>query len=148
MGVQVINRWCGPLKVDFGPPLGFVRVPKTGATLDIDFNDLQLPRKTQAMVERKTIELVDGDLEAALPLNNGEGASGSDGEGTGTATSGGGGAGTGAADPGAGTPTDGADGGTADAAEGATTAADGEGTSAEAEPKAKEATKAPSKKKD
>lgn len=60
--IRIINRWCGPLTADFGPPLGRVRIPKAGAELDVDFNDLQLPRHTRAMVDRKTFEIVDMSL--------------------------------------------------------------------------------------
>lgn len=68
MTVRVINRWCGPLTADFGPPLGRVRIPKAGAELDINFNDLQLPKQTQAMVGRHTLEIVDLSLTAGETL--------------------------------------------------------------------------------
>lgn len=64
MGIRVLNRWCGPLTADFGPPLGRVRIPKAGVELGIDFNDLQLPKQTQAMVGRHTLEIVDLSLPA------------------------------------------------------------------------------------
>ena len=63
MPIRVVNRWCGPRVVDFGPPLGAVRVPSGGTVLDLDFNELKLPRKTLALVSRRTIELVDLEAE-------------------------------------------------------------------------------------
>lgn len=88
--IRINNRWCGPLMADFGPPLGRVRIPKAGAELDVDFNDLQLPRRTQAMVDRRTLEIVDmslpeADAPAQTPANDGSGedtAAGGPGEGT------------------------------------------------------------------
>ena len=64
MAVRVVNRWCGPMVVDFGPPLGAVRIPAAGTVLDVDFNDLGLPAKTLSILRRKTIELIDLDALA------------------------------------------------------------------------------------
>lgn len=91
--IRVKNRWSAPLRVDFGPPLGVVRVPKTlTMDLDADFAGLKLPRRTAHMVATGTLEIE--DLSAESP-----------GEATGTAMSGAGAAGSGPAPMDAGTPT-------------------------------------------
>ena len=61
--IRVVNRWNGPLVVDFGPPLGKVRLPAGSTELDVEFNDLQLPKYTQARVDRGTLELIDVEAE-------------------------------------------------------------------------------------
>ena len=79
--IRVENRWCGPLEVDLGSPLGKVRIPKAGLELDVEFNDLQLPRATLARLQKNTIEIIDLDAEDASEDASGGGGDAEKGSG-------------------------------------------------------------------
>ena len=49
--------------MDLGSPLGRTRIPKAGVDLDVEFNDLKLPRATLAKLQKQTIEIIDLDAE-------------------------------------------------------------------------------------
>lgn len=64
MAIRVKNQWCAPMQVDFGPPLGEVLLPVGEfVELDVEFNDLQLPRKTLARLAKNTVLIEDLDVE-------------------------------------------------------------------------------------
>lgn len=61
--IRVSNKWCAPLKMDLGSPIGEVRLPKTlPVELEIDFNDLKLSKRAEAMVRKGTLVIEDLDL--------------------------------------------------------------------------------------
>lgn len=74
--IRISNKWAAPLKVDLGSPIGEVRLPKTlPVELEVDFNDLKLSKRAEAMVRKGTLVIEDLDLpEPEAPASEGDAA--------------------------------------------------------------------------